>query len=101
MKKTPTFRELLGFSQEELALLLQVSRSQIAMYESGKRNLPIIAIEKLAVMLAQSKKANATIAAKKNCFMDEQKFLEKLLLKNAHQQLIMDKKIIVLEKKQN
>ena len=36
-------------SQENLALLLQVSRSQIAMFETGKRNLPLQAMEKLAL----------------------------------------------------
>ena len=51
MEKTDNIRSLLGLSQENLALLLKVSRSQIAMYELGKRNLPVHAMEMLAIML--------------------------------------------------
>lgn len=45
-------RELLGMKQEEIALLLEVTRSQWAMYELGKRDLPTAAKLKLAEMLA-------------------------------------------------
>ena len=47
MKNKNNIRALTGMSQENLALLLQVSRSQIAMFETGKRNLPLQAMEKL------------------------------------------------------
>ena len=56
MKNKNNIRALTGMSQENLALLLQVSRSQIAMFESGKRNLPIQAMEKLALLLTLSQK---------------------------------------------
>ncbi len=44
---------LLGFKQEELALILQVSRSQLSLYELGKRSLPLHAMEKLALLVSQ------------------------------------------------
>lgn len=40
MKSHNNLRELLGIKQDDLALLLKVTRSQLAMYESGKRDLP-------------------------------------------------------------
>lgn len=91
---------LLGISQENLAILLQVSRSQFAMFESGKRSLPVPAMEKLAVMLTHSQKKSIKSEVKKNNAVEEQKLLNKLLLKNSHQQLIVERKIKAFVKKQ-
>lgn len=41
MRKQSNFRNLLGITQLEMSILLQVNRSQWAMYESGQRELPI------------------------------------------------------------
>ena len=65
MKNKNNIRALTGMSQENLALLLQVSRSQIAMFESGKRNLPIQAMEKLALLLTLSQKESTPPKPKK------------------------------------
>ena len=91
----------LGFKQQELAQLLQVSRSQLSLYELGKRSLPVHAMEKLAVMLALAQKGKAKSKVKKNISVKEQNILKKLLLKNNHQQLLVERKIKALEKKQN
>ena len=91
----------LGFKQEELAQLLQVSRSQLSLYELGKRSLPVHAMEKLAVMLALAQKKAVKSEVKKRISVKEQNFLKKLLLKNNHQQLLVERKIKALEKKQN
>jgi transcriptional regulator with XRE-family HTH domain len=48
MKTTQLFREQLGFSQEVMAQYLFITRSQLAMYETGKRELPTTALAKLA-----------------------------------------------------
>ena len=92
---------LLGISQENLAILLQVSRSQFAMFELGKRSLPVQAMEKLATMLTHSQKKSTKSEVKKNNAVEEQNLLKKLLLKNSHQQLLVERKIKALEKKQN
>jgi transcriptional regulator with XRE-family HTH domain len=92
---------LLGISQENLAILLQVSRSQFAMFELGKRSLPVQAMEKLATMLAHSQKKSTKSEVKKSISVEEQNLLKKLLLKNNHQQLVVERKIKALEKKQN
>ena len=91
----------LGLKQEELAQLLQVSRSQLSLYELGKRSLPVHAMEKLAVMLALAQKKAVKSEVKKSISVKEQNFLKKLLLKNNHQQLLVERKIKALEKKQN
>ena len=91
----------LGFKQQELAQLLQVSRSQLSLYELGKRSLPVHAMEKLTIMLTLAQKGKAKSKVKKNISVKEQNILKKLLLKNSHQQLLVERKIKTLEKKQN
>ena len=91
----------LGLKQQELAQLLQVSRSQLSLYELGKRSLPIHAMEKLTIMLALAQKGKVKSEIKKSISNEEQNVLKKILLKNNHQQLIVERKIKALEKKQN
>ena len=91
----------LGLKQQELAQLLQVSRSQLSLYELGKRSLPLPAMEKLATLLTHSKKEAVNSESKNNIRVEDQIFLKKLVLKNNHQQLLVERKIIALEKKQN
>lgn len=52
MKKDKNIGALLGMQQEEMAMLLRVTRSQWAMYVSGQRGLPSEAQLKLAEMFA-------------------------------------------------
>ena len=91
----------LGLKQQELAQLLQVSRSQLSLYELGKRSLPIYAMEKLTIMLALAQKGKVKSEIKKSISNEEQNVLKKILLKNNHQQLLVERKIKALEKKQN
>ena len=91
----------LGLKQQELAQLLQVSRSQLSLYELGKRSLPIYAMEKLTIMLALAQKGKVKSEMKKSISNEEQNVLKKILLKNNHQQLLVERKIKALEKKQN
>ncbi len=48
MKLTLSFRNQLGLSQEMMAIYLAMAKSQLSMYESGKRELPSSALVKLA-----------------------------------------------------
>lgn len=57
MKHKKSLKETLGIPQEELAALLGVTRSQLSMYESGKRELPLTAIIELTGMLTYMGKA--------------------------------------------
>ena len=101
MKHKNNIRTTLGLKQEELAQLLQVSRSQLSLYELGKRSLPLQALEKMAIMLQLSQKKVPKSEKKKSNAIEEQKLLQNLLLKNSHQQLIIERKIKAFEKKQN
>ena len=56
----------LGLKQQELAQLLQVSRSQLSLYELGKRSLPLPAIEKLSTLLTHSQKETLNSESKNN-----------------------------------
>jgi transcriptional regulator with XRE-family HTH domain len=103
MKKEQTIREMLGLTQDDLALLLQVNRSQLAMYEIGQRDLPRAAKEQILDMLTFIND-NASASVENETYMIAQKLqkekkLSSLLLKNKHQQGIVEKKITAFEKK--
>lgn len=50
MKTSQLLRDKLGLSQENMAQYLQITLSQLAMYETGKRDLPTHALVILAEM---------------------------------------------------
>ena len=103
MKKTNTISTLLGFTQEDMAMLLGVSRGQWSMYESGKRDIPLQAKLLLAEMLQFMQTPSATISSKlphvahQEAKKKEQ--LERMLKENEYQQLLVAKKLAALEKK--
>lgn len=47
MKRNKSFRALLGITQEEAAMFLKVSRSQLSLYELNLRDIPADAVIKL------------------------------------------------------
>lgn len=49
--KSPTITSLLGMTNAQMALLLQVNPTQWSMYVCGKRNLPLQAKQRLAEMM--------------------------------------------------
>jgi transcriptional regulator with XRE-family HTH domain len=51
MNHKTSIREILGITQEKLAILIGVSRSQLSLYEIGKRSLPRNATINLAEIL--------------------------------------------------
>ena len=50
-KRIRELRNKLGVSQEELAAMVELDRTYITSVESGKRNISIVNIEKLAAAL--------------------------------------------------
>jgi transcriptional regulator with XRE-family HTH domain len=56
MNKKEKIRAILGITQEKLAIELKITRSQLSMYELGKRDLPAVAKLKLAEMTAEVQK---------------------------------------------
>lgn len=59
MKTDVTIRSLLGTTQSEMAILLNVSMGQYSMFESGKRKLPTNAMLLLGEMLSYMQKPEA------------------------------------------
>lgn len=104
MKSNNNFRALLGIKQEDLALLLNVTRSQLAMYELGKRDLPVAAKLQLAEMLQHVQESKAQrvqhLPLEKKQADEKKRVVAGLLQINQHHQLILEKKIKALEKKQ-
>jgi transcriptional regulator with XRE-family HTH domain len=101
MKKEQTVTTLLGITQQDVALLLGISRSQWSMFESGHRDLPLPAKQLLAEMLTH---VQSQEAAAKNTTLPPQKAklqqLERLLRNNEYEQLLVARKIAVATKKQ-
>ncbi|CAM3582871.1 helix-turn-helix domain-containing protein [Flavobacterium saliperosum] len=62
--KTPDIKNRLGLTQEEMAMHLGISLSQWKMFKSGKRSLPLQALENFSVLLkgVQQKKDSSTEA---------------------------------------
>lgn len=103
MKKQQTIRELLGVTQQQMAMILKIHSSQWSMYESGKRDLPPAATIRLAEMLAYMHSAEAKgfnnvpqLAKQQNNTNQE---LEKVVKENQYQLLVVTKKIAAMQKK--
>ena len=103
MEKDKKIRELLGLKQEDMAILLRVSRTQWSMYEIGKRDLPLVAKLKLSEMLAFIQEpTNATVDNFVDLESEEaktKKVFEKLKLINKHRQILTEYKLKAIEKK--
>lgn len=95
MEKDKNIREILGLQQQEIAILLKVTRSQWSLYEIGKRDLPIAAKLKLAEMLAFMQKSDAKSEENyPHLKIQEQKRLKvfkKQTIVNQHKQMIAQK----------
>jgi transcriptional regulator with XRE-family HTH domain len=105
MNHRTSIREKIGITQEKLAILLGVSRSQLSLYEIGKRSLPRNATIKLAELLklVNEKTEQENNDLKNNDLKnnEKKKIVEKLLENNQIKQYILDKNKNTLEKKIN
>lgn len=104
MKNLNTVRISLGLSQYEMAHYLEISRSQLTMYEQGKRDLPTHALVKLAEMelflmqyATQSK--SKPLPQEKAQLQKAQEIFDKHQKEVAFQQLVLEKKLGRLQKK--
>ena len=102
MKKQSDTRALLGLTQHEMARLLGISRTQLAMHEWEGRQLPIGSMQKIAALLENvetSRKAQER--APKSEQLQAKQRLEKLLKQNEYRSLLVDRKISAAEKKRD
>jgi hypothetical protein len=102
MKTISNIKDHLGMKYEDMAMLLQISKSQWGMYVTGKRNLPLAAKQKLANMLAfnHDKNESKVIVPNKLEIRKAQMVLQKLHSDNTKQQVIVKQKLIPIAKKQ-
>jgi transcriptional regulator with XRE-family HTH domain len=102
MRKGKTISKLLGIKQEELAVFLKVNKSQLAMFETGKRDLPIAAMQQLAPMLQfvqeESLKSGSAEILKSQT-EQKKKVLEQLLKENQYKQKLLERKLEIAENK--
>lgn len=90
MKASQLIREQLGLSQETMAYYLGVTKSLLAMYERGKREIPTAAMVKLTEM-------ELFLNQKQETSKQENELLKKHEMKVLN---LVDKQIIELELKQ-
>lgn len=102
MQKGKTISKLLGLKQEELAELLKVNKSQLAMFETSKRDLPIAAMQQLAPMLQfvqeESLKSGSAEVLKSQT-AQKNKVLAHLLKENQYKQKLLERKLEIAEHK--
>lgn len=95
--KTKSISKLLGVTQEVLAQILGVSRSQLSLYEIGKRDLPAQSKLKLSIILEQFNAKNESSVNKTSDIASsklvEKSIIEELLLINQKNTILVEKKI--------
>lgn len=103
MKSKTFFKEPLLISQEEMAMLLGVTRSQWSMVALGERGLPLKAKANLDALIQN---VNKVTSAKRIKLVQEvqqeneaQKLIKKLLLDNALKLAQQQKKLSLMEEK--
>lgn len=101
--KKETARSLFGLSQQQLATVLKVTRSQWSHYESGERSLPndagLLVIEMLSHMLSPEGSAFQNLS-KPECADDKTRpILEKRLKENTYQLMVTERKIGTAQEK--
>ncbi|MBY0486139.1 MAG: helix-turn-helix transcriptional regulator [Flavobacteriaceae bacterium] len=105
MKSSQLIREQLGLSQEVLAFYLGITKSLLAMYERGKREIPIAALVKLAEMELFLNQ-NFENTKEQNNLQKQQEtkvasLLEHYFKELEYKQLVEQRKLEALQKKYN
>ncbi len=98
MKNANTIRTQLGLTQKEMAHYLQINRSQLTMYENGKRDLPTQALVKLADMELflinyKAQQQNETMAHEAAQLQKAEAIVAQHQKELAYQQLLLQKKL--------
>ena len=99
MRKGKPICKELGLKQEELAVLLNISKGQLAMYETGKRELPTAAMVLLATMLRYVHDEKGSAEMLKSQTEQKKKVLQQLLKENQYKQKLLEKKLEIAENK--
>lgn len=102
MNQKNTLKSLLGIAQEEIAIVLGITRSHCAMYDTGKRSLPLHAKMELVKILQYVEKNEFKDKEIQN-FINEgvlqmQKAFENEIQLNAYKIHVLEKKIKKVER---
>lgn len=101
MKTSESLKSLLGFTHEDLAIVLQVGHSQLAKHDKGKRKLPVASLQKLAeilnYMVGPEAPVKTTGLAEQQA--QKQKAVQAMLEENKYQLELTTRRIESLEKK--
>lgn len=103
--KNTSLKNSIGLSQDEIAIVLGINRSQWSMYESGLRDLPLEAKKKLSLMVGHIQKAKGNSSEnKKHIAVEEKRKQEWLQQQYAglhYSQELLDRKILAAESKRS
>jgi transcriptional regulator with XRE-family HTH domain len=95
-------KNVLGIKQEDLAMILGVSRSQLSMYIIGKRNLPVEAkliLSKLIATFSKKSKLKISNAILLQDANNAAILMKSIRINNEYKQIVLRKKLNVLERK--
>lgn len=104
MRKESELRKMVGLTQKEMAQILNVSRGRYAMFESGKRDLPLESKQLLSDILAHlqaAKNSDKFKLSDKELREAEEQAVKELLLENDRKRYLLDKKIAAATRKQD
>src|SRR6218665_3406715 len=100
-KAKETITKLLCLTQLDLAMLLGVNKSQLAMYETGKRSLPLHAMQLLAELTTHVISPAAKAKYKRPApLRASPQYINRLIFENEYQRLLTERKIAAALKKQ-
>ena len=101
MKHDKAIKNLLGLSQEEISMILGISRIQWAMYETGRRDIPLAAKQQLAALLSNTQQAKSvspeSIMMGEKEQKSEKEWLNREYKAIDHKQQYLERKIIAIE----
>jgi hypothetical protein len=101
MKKERFISAVLGISQKDVAMLLQVNRSQLSLHELGKRDLPVSAKVLLTDLLDEAQQLKSAKETRLPQLVQQQQRKEALILRllkeNTRQLLSLSRKLEKME----
>ncbi|MCL9807046.1 hypothetical protein NAT51_16040 [Flavobacterium amniphilum] len=105
MKAKENFKSVLGIPQEDIAVLLGVTRTQWSMYELGQRSLPVHAMLELGNMMEyiqqpkfQSKELQSVLREEEE---QSRKAIQKEMETTQYKMLVLGKKIKEVQRLRN
>lgn len=103
MKKDTTIKNLFGLTQEEMAMLLGISRGQWAMYDIKKRDLPSAANIKFSTILCHLHNVKQPSEESQQVLKEEQEKRHEWLKREKsnleYKKHLLERKILAIENK--